>query len=231
MLVKTFTKLDPKAAGSSTFKPIKQTLELINVVPATGPVELQELLGAFQRGPADAEIAAKLLASLRQSPARWGVQATTRVDAVAPTSTIRSLPAVTRTASFTVSWSGQDDAGGSGLATFSETNKVDVGSGRTNDTGAYLKPTTLGANQGAIYCTAGTSGQAGGGTLNHPVMFMSVNILGSVVLDVEGDRLDFKFLTSSGTIPASTRSVEVLPAPLRPTIPTVSPGSIPSVTP
>ena len=35
----------------------------------------------------------------------------------------------------------------------------------------------------------------------------------------------------SGMIPASTRSVEVLPAPLRPTIPTVSPGSIRSVTP
>ena len=36
---------------------------------------------------------------------------------------------------------------------------------------------------------------------------------------------------SSGMIPASTRSVEVLPAPLRPTIPTVSPGSMRSVTP
>jgi hypothetical protein len=29
-----------------------------------------------------------------------------------------------------------------------------------------------------------------------------------------------------GTMPASTRRVEVLPAPLRPTIPTVSPGSM-----
>ena len=35
----------------------------------------------------------------------------------------------------------------------------------------------------------------------------------------------------SGTIPASTRSVEVLPAPLRPTIPTVSPGSMCNDTP
>ena len=35
----------------------------------------------------------------------------------------------------------------------------------------------------------------------------------------------------SGTIPASTRSVEVLPAPLRPTMPTVSPGAMWRLTP
>jgi hypothetical protein len=84
--------------------------------------------------------------------------------------------------------------------TFNDTMKVDAGNGRTNGTGAYLKPATPEFNRGAIYCTAGTSGQTGGGTLNHPVMFMSVNTLGSVVVDIEGDRLDFKFLTSAGTV-------------------------------
>ncbi len=44
-------------------------------------------------------------------------QATTTVDATAPTSTVTALPAFTEP-TFTVSWSGQDYAGGSGLASF-----------------------------------------------------------------------------------------------------------------
>lgn len=51
-----------------------QLLKLTDVMPAAGPVELQQLLGAFQRGPADAEIAARLLGQLTRSPGRWGVR-------------------------------------------------------------------------------------------------------------------------------------------------------------
>ncbi|MBI5771368.1 MAG: HEAT repeat domain-containing protein [Verrucomicrobia bacterium] len=50
-----------------------QLLKLIDVMPAAGPVELQQLLGAFQRGPADAELGARLLGQLERSPGRWGV--------------------------------------------------------------------------------------------------------------------------------------------------------------
>ena len=55
----------------------EQLLRLADVVPAAGPVELQQLLGAFQRGPAQAEIGARLLAQLKQSNGRWGVLQTT----------------------------------------------------------------------------------------------------------------------------------------------------------
>jgi RHS repeat-associated protein len=48
-------------------------------------------------------------------PAR---QALITIDAVPPTSRVSPLPALTRTPSFLVQWSGQDDAGGSGLAFF-----------------------------------------------------------------------------------------------------------------
>ncbi len=41
------------------------------------------------------------------------------LDAVAPTSQVDPLPATTENTSVTVTWSGRDDAGGSGLATFS----------------------------------------------------------------------------------------------------------------
>ncbi len=40
------------------------------------------------------------------------------IDAGAPTSSVNPLPATTTTTAFTVGWSGQDDAGGSGIASF-----------------------------------------------------------------------------------------------------------------
>src|SRR5439155_19167493 len=42
--------------------------------------------------------------------------ATTRIDDAAPTSRVAALPAVSLAATFTVSWAGQDNAGGSGIA-------------------------------------------------------------------------------------------------------------------
>jgi hypothetical protein len=76
---------------------------------------------------------------------------------------------------------------------------VDGGSGRADEPdGAYGKDP--GAHHGAVYCVAGTSGQTGGGSLDHPVMFLSMNELGSLVLDVNGDRLDAKFLSHQGVV-------------------------------
>ncbi len=51
-------------------------------------------------------------------PTPSSAQATTTVDAIAPTSSITALPAFS-TGSFTLSWSGTDNAGGSGVATYS----------------------------------------------------------------------------------------------------------------
>ena len=77
----------------------------------------------------------------------------------------------------------------------------DGGSGRPTGTGAYTKPTGgLEGHEGAVYAVAGSSGQASGGTLNHPAMFISLNNLGSMVLDVDGSRLDAKFLRETGAI-------------------------------
>lgn len=77
--------------------------------------------------------------------------------------------------------------------------KVNGGSGRPDGTGAYVKPTAgVAAHEGAVYSVAGSSGQISGGTLNHPAMFVSMNVLGSMVLDVEGDRLDARFIDNTG---------------------------------
>jgi hypothetical protein len=67
--------------------------------------------------------------------------------------------------------------------------------------GAYqkgtLRPTP---NDGAVYAVAGSSGTTSGGTLDHPVMVVSLNLLGSLVLDVDGSRLAGRFLDSTGVV-------------------------------
>jgi hypothetical protein len=77
----------------------------------------------------------------------------------------------------------------------------DSGDGRPSGSGAYEKP-VLGPQPhlGAVYAVAGSSGQASGGALNHPAMLVSLNVLGSLVLDVNGNRLDATFLDNLGGI-------------------------------
>ena len=86
-------------------------------------------------------------------------------------------------------------------STFTNAMKIDGGSGRADETGAYSKPTSgPGSHEGAVYLVAGSSGQISGGTLNHPAMFISLNNLGSMILDVNGNTLDAKFLRENGAI-------------------------------
>jgi hypothetical protein len=84
--------------------------------------------------------------------------------------------------------------------TFTAGMKVDGGSGRENETGGYRKPHGLAPHAGAIYAVAGSSGKISGGTLNHPAMFVSLNSLGSMALDIDDDRLDAVFLDGAGAV-------------------------------
>ena len=77
--------------------------------------------------------------------------------------------------------------------------KKDGGSGRPGESGAYTKPLTgARGHHGAVYTVAGSSGKRSGGSLNHPAMFISLNELGSMVLDVGADRLDATFVNPTG---------------------------------
>ncbi len=79
--------------------------------------------------------------------------------------------------------------------TLTKTMKKNGGSGRPDDGGAYTKPLAgERAHQGAVYAVAGSSGKISGGSLNHPAMFISLNKLGSLVLDVSANRLDATFV-------------------------------------
>lgn len=82
--------------------------------------------------------------------------------------------------------------------TLTQEMKVDGGDGREDGTGAYHKPEGLAANAGAVYAVAGSSGKISGGSLNHPAMYISLNVLGSMVLDINSNRLDAVFLNTNG---------------------------------
>jgi hypothetical protein len=79
--------------------------------------------------------------------------------------------------------------------------KVDAGDGRRDGNGPYGKPSVQQAPfEGAVYVVAGSSSMTSGGTLNHPVMVSSQNVAGSLVLDVDGESLDMRFLDAAGAV-------------------------------
>jgi hypothetical protein len=78
---------------------------------------------------------------------------------------------------------------------------VDSGDGDPDGDGAYLKD-VLGPSpdSGSVYSVVGSSSQISGGSLDHPIMTVSLNILGSLLIDVAGNRLDASFLGVSGNV-------------------------------
>ena len=83
-------------------------------------------------------------------------------------------------------------------STFEESMKVDPGNGREEEDGAYRKIPLPDA--GAVYCVAGSSGRVSAGPWNHPAMVHAAGVLGSLVIKVDGNRLDLLFLNDSGNI-------------------------------
>ncbi|HEX2749637.1 MAG TPA: metallophosphoesterase, partial [Verrucomicrobiales bacterium] len=82
--------------------------------------------------------------------------------------------------------------------TLTSAHRKGPGSGQEDGDGPYYKSSAgMAPHQGAVYVTAGSSGQISGGSLDHPAHFVSLNNLGSVVVDVSGTRMDVKFLRES----------------------------------
>jgi hypothetical protein len=78
---------------------------------------------------------------------------------------------------------------------------LDQGSGRPGPDGAYVKPTIGSAgHQGTVHAVAGSSSHTSGGSLDHPAMFTSMNILGSMVVDIDGNTLLARFLDEQGAV-------------------------------
>ena len=87
-------------------------------------------------------------------------------------------------------------------STFLASMKKDGGSGQEDGDGAYQKTAVVAsAHEGAVYVVAGISGRPSGGSINHPAMFFSLILrLGSLVLDFNDNRLDVRFLDSTGVV-------------------------------
>jgi hypothetical protein len=87
-------------------------------------------------------------------------------------------------------------------STLTSAMKKNAGDGRPAGAGAYIKPLTGPRDHfGAVYSVAGSAGQATGGSLDHPAHFISLNNLGSLVLDVNGTTLTGTFVRENGTAP------------------------------
>lgn len=67
------------------------------------------------------------------------------------------------------------------------------GDGKADSDGAYQKASV--ATEGAVYVTTGSAGQISGGDLNHQAMSVSLNELGSCVMEIEDDGMGGQNLT------------------------------------
>ena len=79
---------------------------------------------------------------------------------------------------------------------------LNPGDGSETGDGAYEKPDIPAAEHaGAVYAVAGSSGKVSAGyPLNHPAMFISLESLGSMLIDVSGNRMDAIFLDQAGAV-------------------------------
>jgi len=86
-------------------------------------------------------------------------------------------------------------------ATFTDGMKVDLGDGDEAGDGAYQKPIAgPDPHRGTVYTVTGNGGQLSGGSLDHPANLVSFFEYGSVVMDVNGLRVDVIALDVNGTI-------------------------------
>ncbi|MCH9685977.1 MAG: metallophosphoesterase [Deltaproteobacteria bacterium] len=81
--------------------------------------------------------------------------------------------------------------------TLDSAHLVDEGDGREEGDGAYDKGT---APEGAVYIVAGSSSKTSSMDGIHPAMHVSLEELGSMVIDVDGTRLDARFLDDQGEV-------------------------------
>ncbi len=72
--------------------------------------------------------------------------------------------------------------------------------GRSDGTGEYGQITNDGLDDKVVYTVAGSSGKISGGSLNHPAHFSSLNVLGSVVLDIDQYFIQAKFIDNNGVV-------------------------------
>lgn len=82
--------------------------------------------------------------------------------------------------------------------TLSREMVLDTGNGSADGDGPYSK--LIGRHPGTVYIAAGCSSEIKHGPLDHPVMALATGTIGSLVIDVENDLMDVRFLDQTGTV-------------------------------
>ena len=77
---------------------------------------------------------------------------------------------------------------------------LDGGDGRVDGSGAYRKIKGRPGGQGIVHVVVGCSGEALDDQLGHPAMFITFKKIGSLVLDIDGDRLDARMVDRDGNV-------------------------------
>lgn len=85
-------------------------------------------------------------------------------------------------------------------STFTEAMKVQPGDGRPDGNGAYSKPTNgRGPFEGVVHAVVGSSSQLSP-VGSHPAMIAKIAAFGSMLIDVDGNRLEARFLDKAGAV-------------------------------
>ena len=94
-------------------------------------------------------------------------------------------------------------------AGFGPANQIDSGDGDPDGDGAYAKESAgLAPHEGAVYAVVGSSSKNSGGLGSHPVMSVGVNLEGSLLVDVDGHRLDGWWIDKNGVLADHFRIVK-----------------------
>jgi len=75
-----------------------------------------------------------------------------------------------------------------------------VSSGVNDKHQQYLKPLNRKKNMGAVYVVAGSSSKVDQGSLDHPVHYRGLLEAGSVVIDVDNNKLTARFINDKGQV-------------------------------
>ncbi|MEM7209676.1 MAG: chitobiase/beta-hexosaminidase C-terminal domain-containing protein, partial [Pseudomonadota bacterium] len=101
---------------------------------------------------------------------------------------------------------------------------LNLGDGREDGDGVYQKSTGPDKIGGVVYIVTGHGSRISNTPFDHPAMYTGESTIGSVVVDIDGDRLDAHMLRSDGTIGDYFTIVKVDSFPLEVTALTISPN-------
>jgi hypothetical protein len=86
------------------------------------------------------------------------------------------------------------------LIIFANTKRISDLSSMVNKTREYIKPKAKQPHQGAIYVVTGSAAKVGSGPLDHPAHYIGLIGAGSMVIDINENKLIARFINHRGQV-------------------------------